>query len=238
MKGDREHYQPVKSVLCDSPDPLAVAMAFRHRLGLNEVYIADLDAIRDSGATCHREVIAALARRDGMSIILDAGVSDVENVRTCLELGVRKVVIGAETLQTWKALRSIPDQIDRDRLVFSVDMRAGTILSRCPVLAAMPPMEALRHLQFAGWREVILLDLDRVGSGTGVNRGLVAEARTNFPDLALLVGGGIANPKELTDLISLGVAGVLVSTSLHRGTIGKQHLSLLSSQQQKHQGAE
>jgi phosphoribosylformimino-5-aminoimidazole carboxamide ribotide isomerase len=227
VRGEREHYQPLKSVLCDSPEPLAVATAFRDRLGLKEIYIADLDAIRGSRQAKHQELIAALAHSEKMNIILDAGASDVENTRFWLDIGVRKVVIGAETLRTWNTLQDIPAKIDRDRLVFSLDFHAGKILSQCPTLAAMRPMEALEHLQSAGWPEVILLDLSRVGSGEGVNLTLVAEARANFPELGLVVGGGVANPEELIELKALGIDGVLVATALHCGTISAQHLSAL-----------
>jgi phosphoribosylformimino-5-aminoimidazole carboxamide ribotide isomerase len=227
VKGARGHYRPVKSVLCDTPDPLAVAKAFRDRLGLHEIYIADLDAIQGGSPISHREAIAALARRERMRIILDAGVSDVENACAWLDLGVRKVVIGAETLRTWSTLRDLPSRIDRDHLVFSLDLRGGTVLSQCPALASMSPMQVLGNLQSAGWREVILLDLGRVGSGEGLDRALAGSARTAFPDLGLIVGGGVADPTELIELKSLGVAGVLVATALHRGIIIAQHLSAL-----------
>jgi phosphoribosylformimino-5-aminoimidazole carboxamide ribotide isomerase len=227
VKGERERYQPVRSVLCSTPDPFEVARAFRDRLGLNEIYIADLDSIRSFGQTNHREVIAALAAREGINIILDAGVSHVEGIRAWLDLGVHRVVIGSETLCAWDALRDFPSRSGGSRLAFSLDFRAGKILSRCPALAAIPPMEALEHLRFSGWQEIILLELRRVGSGEGIDCELAAEACASFPDLNLLVGGGMADPEELIKLQSLGINGVLMATAFHRGIIGARHLSAL-----------
>ena len=149
----------------------------------------------------------------------------VENVHAWLQLGVRKAVIGAETLDRLAALREIPARIDPDRVVFSLDLRAGNILSNCPALAALSPLEALEHLQSAGWKEVILLDLARVGSEVGIDCAFVNEVRTKHPGLSLLVGGGISSPKQLLELKSLGVAGVLAATALHRGTITARHLT-------------
>ncbi len=228
VRGERKSYAPVNSVLCDTPDPFVVARAFRDRLGLNEIYVADLDSIQSFGRVDHRELISALARNEGMSITLDAGLSDVESINAWFDLGIRKVVIGSETLSAWDAVRNIPAGADSSRLVFSMDFRANKILSRCPVLVAMPPMEILEHLQSARWREVILLDLTRVGSGEGIDRMLAADARANFPELSLIVGGGIADPGELTELQSLGIAGVLVATAFHRGIIGARHVSALT----------
>jgi len=43
--GRRDEYRPVKSVLTDSAKPLDVARAFRDRLELTTLYVADLDGI-------------------------------------------------------------------------------------------------------------------------------------------------------------------------------------------------
>jgi phosphoribosylformimino-5-aminoimidazole carboxamide ribotide isomerase len=233
IKGNRAKYKPVKSVLCDTPDAISLARAFRDRLGLNEIYIADLNAIQDSGRTCHRDLIATLAHDERLDIILDAGIPDSEDAQSWLRLGIRKTVIGAETLHTMHALQEIPAVIDPERLVFSLDMRAGKIVSSCPKLASMPPLKALENLHSSGWQEVILLDLNRVGSGEGIDRMLLIQAQSNFPRLKLLAGGGIANTEQLLDLKSLGIAGVLVATALHRGVILAQHLSALGGSQLK-----
>ncbi len=225
VKGQRKSYKPVKSVLCNTPDPLEMAKAFRDLLNMHEVYIADLDAIQDPHQIRHRKIIADIVLEEGLDIMLDAGVSNIDDARKLIDSGVSKVIIGAETLQAWDAIEIIPSEINRDRLVFSLDLRSGKILSQCPALSAMEPMEALARLQTSGWREVILLDLERVGSGEGMITPLAKEVRAKLPDLRLLLGGGINGPDELAKLKSLGIAGALIASALHRGTIAARHLS-------------
>jgi HisA/HisF family protein len=225
VRGEREKYKPVQSILCDKSDPAAIAAAFRDRLGLSEIYIADLNAIQGFPQTAHRDLISGLIRNEGMDIILDTGISDVAQAREWLDIGIHKAVVGSETLGTLDACRTIIEGIDRERVVFSLDMRAGTILSKCPEFAALSPVEGLEHLQASGWREVILLDISRVGSEEGFDRALAAEARRRCPRLNLLIGGGISNPRQLLELRSLQVAGVLMATAFHRGLITARHIS-------------
>jgi phosphoribosylformimino-5-aminoimidazole carboxamide ribotide isomerase len=201
-----------------------VAEAFRDQLGLIELYIADLNAIQGYSPETHRELIDGLAHSE-MRIILDAGVSDVENARAWIDLGIHKVVIAAETLRAPDDLRKIPADLDPDRLIFSLDMRSGSVLSRCPEIASMSAMELMKQLRSSGWQEVILLDLSRVGSKEGTNFSLASEARASFPGLNLLVGGGIARVEELYELKEMGIAGVLLATALHSGAITAQHIS-------------
>lgn len=44
VRGEREKYEPIKSVLCNSSDPLEVANVFKE-LGFKSLYVADLDSI-------------------------------------------------------------------------------------------------------------------------------------------------------------------------------------------------
>ena len=227
VRGEREQYRPLQSVLCESAEPAAVARALRQKLSLTEIYIADLDAIRGRGSD--KAMISSLVQQEGLQILLDAGAGDAESVRPLLELGVKKVIIGAETLASLAQLQSLCAAIPTDRLIFSLDMRDGQILSRCSELAALKPLKALEMVQQAGWREVILLDLARVGTGSGIDRLLVSEARHLFPELGLIVGGGISQASDLYELQDMGVSGALAASALHTGIITKQQIALLGN---------
>ena len=217
VKGERHRYRPVQSTLTDTAEPFAVARAFSEKLGLHELYIADLDAIQGRGH--HHGIVSHLAQQEQMVLLVDAGVTDVAGVLELLDIGVSRVIIGAETLNSWEALVTICAAVPVHRLVFSLDMRAGQVLSASPQLAALHPLQVLERLQPMGWQEIILLDLVRVGAGTGPDWTLIAEARRRCPDLLLLAGGGVRDVGDLRGLEAAGVTGVLVATALHQGAI-------------------
>lgn len=222
VKGERQDYLPVKSLLNATAEPVAVARAFRDRLGLSELYVADLNAIQGRGN--HREVIARLALEERMTVYLDAGIEEPSDVTAALENGASKIIIGAETLKSSQALRFISDTIPQDRLIFSLDLVGGRVLSRSAELSSLAPLEVLERLAAQGWKEVILLDLARVGSGCGLDQDLIATIRRRFPEVSLLVGGGVRDTGDLRRLETLGVDGVLLATALHRGLIGPQDI--------------
>jgi phosphoribosylformimino-5-aminoimidazole carboxamide ribotide isomerase len=76
-------------------------------------------------------------------------------------------------------------------------------------------------------REVIVLDLARVGSGAGPDFALVRELCARFPKLELLAGGGVRDVADLRALAEAGAAGALVATALHSGAIGPDQLHAL-----------
>ena len=197
VRGERERYRPVG-------DPLSLARRFR----LEELYVADLDAI--AGAGDNDAVIRALARE--ARIMVDAGVSEPGRAQALLELGVHRVVVGTETLADADALgRLLPEA------VLSVDLREGHTLSPDPRLAGLHALDAVALLHRPGLREVIILDLARVGSGAGPDVAAIAEIHAAFPELELLAGGGVRDAADLRALADAGAAGALVATALHRG---------------------
>lgn len=220
----RKHYKPLQSILCDSSDPIAVAESFLGKLGLSEIYIADLDAIQAGSEENNRPVIEKLAGRRAFEIVLDAGVSDVESAIRWIDSGIRKLVIGSETLPSLEVLADISGVAGADRIIFSLDCFHGKTLSRCAELEGTSPLIALERIEALGFRETILLELDRVGSGSGVNFPLASEIRNVLPEMSLFLGGGISGVNEIVQLQSIGVEGVLVATALHNGMVGPEQL--------------
>jgi phosphoribosylformimino-5-aminoimidazole carboxamide ribotide isomerase len=224
VRGERERYRPLRSRIVAGSDPLQVARAVREALGLDELYVADLDAI--AGGPPHRELVAALARE--ARVMVDAGVTEVAAVRLLLELGAARVVIGTETLADQAALERLRATLTDAPLVLSLDLRSGRVLSSDAELARLEPAEALARLRESGVREVIVLDLARVGADAGPDVAVVRELCARFPDLELLAGGGVRHVADLRALAEAGAAGALVATALHGGAIGADELRALS----------
>ncbi len=227
VQGTRTRYQPVRSVLTPSSDPLPVAQALRAGTDCDTFYIADLDAIERTAD--HRSTILTLVEGLSAGLWLDAGVSDAEAVQGWLDTGVARVVIGSETLESVASLEVIGARYSREQLVFSLDVQRGQVLSRCAELRASPPLSLLEHLAAADWQQVILLTLDRVGTGGGPDWRLLESARRAFPDLSLIAGGGVRSIEDLHRLSQMGLSGVLLASALHRGWLNRHDLHSLTS---------
>ena len=223
VRGERERYRPLRSRIVAGSDPVQVTRVVREELGLDELYVADLDAI--AGGPAHSEIIAALARE--VRVMVDAGVTGVAEARRLLELGAARVVIGTETLVHEAALQGLRAELADGPLVLSLDQREGRVLSPDPELARLGAAEALARLGSSGVREVIVLDLARVGSGSGPDVALVRELAVRFPEVELLAGGGVRDVADLCALAEAGAAGALVATALHSGAIGRDELRAL-----------
>lgn len=225
VAGQRAHYQPVRSILHATSDPRALAVALRECLGLDVLYLADLDAIagKAPSVALYRDLISS-----GFHLIVDAGLRDLSRA---LELRVldpesSTIVAGLETLEGPRALREIVHTFDDQHTIFSLDLDEG-----CPRKGAHSAWKSGDPLELAseaiehGVRHLLLLDLARVGTGRGSGtKGLIAQIHARHPGVKVSVGGGISGASEVLELKNAGAAAVLVASAIHDGRIGRQEL--------------
>jgi phosphoribosylformimino-5-aminoimidazole carboxamide ribotide isomerase len=223
VRGRRKEYQPLKSLLCDSADPVVVASAFKN-CGFEELYVADLDAIMGKGGNF--SVLEGIAEKTGLRLMVDAGISDLNQARHLFQRKVSKIIIGTETLPNLGFVKQAVDSFGSDKVVVSLDLNAGKVFSKSESLQSMSTLELACKLEVVGVAELIVLDLARVGSGEGVDFSFLKELLGSLR-MRLLVGGGIRDLKDLKILRSLGVHGVLLATSLHSGAVSIKELQQL-----------
>jgi phosphoribosylformimino-5-aminoimidazole carboxamide ribotide isomerase len=217
--GIRELYVPVRAVAGSVVDePLALARTYMDRFGLSELYAADLDAIMQGQP--QDRIVASLASL-GAPLWLDSGAASVDDARHALALGATHVVIGLETLPSYDTLASICAAIGGERVAFSLDLRKGEpVAPRLGTPPAEPAHLLAARAADAGVGAVIVIDLARVGTASGLDVDLITRVRAAAPGPLLLAGGGVRGLEDLARLADAGCDGALVASALHDGAIG------------------
>jgi uncharacterized protein related to proFAR isomerase len=219
--GRRDSYEPVRG-----GDAVALARWYMRDVGLTELYAADLDAIL--GRPRQDSLVASIAAL-GAPLWLDAGAASVGDARHALELAAAVAVIGLETLPSYGALAQICASVGGDRVAFSLDLRDGQPIVTSGVVDESAPNEPAHvvagRAADAGVGALIVIDLARVGTGTGLDLALVARVRDAVPGLTLLAGGGIRGPEDLARLADAGCDGALVATALQDGRLGADEVA-------------
>jgi phosphoribosylformimino-5-aminoimidazole carboxamide ribotide isomerase len=226
--GRRAHYQPLRSILHATADPVELARALRDKLGLRALYLADLRAIAGLPASValYQEVMSL-----GIHLIVDAGLRDIASAVRLLEMngGSCTLVAGLETVRGPSELGAIVERAGADRVIFSLDLLDGRPLVAVPsAWGSDDPRELAREAIATGVRDVLLLDLARVGTGRGLGtEGLMAGILLEHPHVRVSVGGGISRIEEVLALRNAGAAAVLVGSALHDGRIAAGELARL-----------
>jgi phosphoribosylformimino-5-aminoimidazole carboxamide ribotide isomerase len=217
--GRRHEYRPIVSKLVDSSDPLLVAEAMRERFGFNEFYVADLDAIQ--GQKPQLEVMRKL-HANGFDLWVDAGVTSVRGVALAIlpTTPGPRVIVGLESIEGPDALIAILRSHSIDQIVFSLDLKNGMPLGNATAWRTVDPWLIACRVVEMGVKSLIVLDLARVGEGTGIGTEAICERlKREFPQMQLTAGGGVRGIDDVLRLHSIGVDYVLVASALHDGRI-------------------
>ena len=222
VAGRRDAYRPVDSSIAATAHPIDVAVAFRELFGLNRLYVADLDAILRGEPNWP---ILAQLRREGFELLVDAGVSNTEDAAVVLEAGASQVIAGLETWPLLSSLEMLRHRLGEDRVLFSLDLKDGRPISQFRDLTTDDPIETGTCVLEAGIRELIVLDLGSVGTGSGVpTLTLCRELKEFAPRCRIITGGGVRSDADLAQLAPEGIDGVLVASALHDGSLTPDQL--------------
>jgi len=219
VRGERKSYEPVKSILCSSANPLEVAASFKG-LGLKSLYIADLDAILRKGNNCG--TIRKISESTNLEVIVDAGIGSMKPAEEMFKYKISKLIIGTETLASLDFVKKCLERFGSDSIILSLDIKNGKMLGSFPE-AIKTPLEIALILEKMGVKKMIVLDLAKVGSEEGTNWP-VLDKILNAVDMEIIAGGGLRNVADLSELKKRRVHSALIATALHNGSIKKEDI--------------
>jgi phosphoribosylformimino-5-aminoimidazole carboxamide ribotide isomerase len=213
--GDRAAYLPMETPLGPAGDVIGIARGLLALTGAPALYVADLDAIEGIGN--HFELCRDLSNALPHTVLwIDAGFSNVTDCAFWLPLGAT-LVIGTESLRAvedWQDLRATFGE----NLILSLDYAAEG-RSGPGALFAEP----------AHWPErIIVMSLDRVGTGAGPD---IDRLRSNVKQAgsrAVYASGGTRNIADLEAAADAGAAGALIATALHSGAVSQNEIAASS----------
>jgi phosphoribosylformimino-5-aminoimidazole carboxamide ribotide isomerase len=207
VRGDRKAYRPIVSALCASSDPVTVARILCDHCAARQLYVADLDALQ--GGAVQLAVLADLLQAlPEVELWLDAGLADAaagEALRGQLAPHASRIVLvyGSESLRSREALERC---FARDSgAALSLDRRDGQRLD---------PAGCWEAVEL--WPErLIVMTLERVGSGAGPDLETLQEVGRLAPGAMLIGAGGIRSEDDLARASAAGADAWLVASALH-----------------------
>jgi phosphoribosyl isomerase A len=212
VRGDRQAYRPIVSALCQTSEPIAVARILCEHCASRQLYVADLDALM--GGAVQVSTIQALLQ--DLPVIdelwLDGGFADADSAAALIDAlgpdGARVVpVFGSESLASQAALARCFSRSDPigARAVLSLDRRDGQRLDAAGCWdspALWPP-------------RVIVMTLERVGSGEGPDLQTLRDVQGKAPHASLVGAGGLRSAADLVKAGEAGATAWLVASALH-----------------------
>ena len=201
-------------------DPLEAARSFAEA-GARFLHVVDLDGAR-GGEPRNLEHLARISEELEVSVQYGGGLRSVASVRSAIEAGADRVVVGTAAYRDPAFLEVVVSEWG-ERVAVAVDVRFERVsVAGWTEDTGLSPEDVIRRLQDKGVSRFVYTNVERDGTLEGpdldeVRR--VAEA----VDGRFLYSGGVASLDDLRALRSLEapeLAGVISGKALYEGRFG------------------
>lgn len=221
--GNREEYRPVHSKLTHSSAPRDVAKAMFCQTGCKHLYLADIDSF--AGAEPNWQIFNELLQM-GFELWIDANWL-VRNRHQQISEKIAspesvKIILSSETMQYLDQFSRLGELVSAGLSpIFSLDKKGHSIITQPGELNKLCPFELIHRAYIQGVRDLIVLDLDSVGTMQGFADhdsplySLMHEISQELPDLKLSSGGGVRSAKDAQRMLDTGCQHVLVASAIH-----------------------
>lgn len=208
-----------EKVYSDSPVDMAKQWETK---GAEFIHIVDLDGAK-SGKSINEEIIIEIAKSVNVPIQVGGGIRSMETVKTYLDNGVKRVIIGTAAIEDEAFLKEAVDTYG-ERIVVSLDAKNGYIATdgwtdTSDVLA----LDLVKKLEEIGVKTIVYTDIAKDGMLQGPNLE-EQKAINEATSIDVIASGGVTTKEDVENLKQLNLYGAIVGKALYDGKITFEEL--------------
>lgn len=198
-------------------DPCNTVRIF-NELEVDELMVLDITASRE-GRRPQFELLAELADECFMPVCYGGGISNVEDARRLLKIGLEKVLVNAHALKRPELVRELADEFGSQAVVAAIDVRQGA-LRHTHVYdhvrrrnTSRNPVEWARELEAQGAGELLLTSVDREGTWKGLDLE-VTRAVATAVNVPVIAHGGAGSMEMVAQAVHTAGASAVATGSM------------------------
>ena len=197
-------------------DAVAQARLFENA-GAQRIHIVDLDGARDSAPT-NIDIISRIARETNVEIEIGGGIRSMETVKTYIEAGVDRVILGTAAVENETFLREAVAAYG-EKIAVGVDIKDGFVAVKgWTETSASTCFDFCDKMKQLGVRTLICTDISKDGAMQGTNRALYQQLRARY-DMDIVASGGVSSIEDIRALRALDLYGAIIGRAYYIGAI-------------------
>lgn len=210
-------------------DPVNAVRIFNEK-EVDELIVVDVNASTSRRGPNH-QLVEEIATEAFMPVCYGGGVHSIDEMRRIFALGVEKVAVNAAA-GDHKMLAAAAEVFGRQSVVVSVDVRRRrfnrreqVVVDRARRAVDDDPVGYCRRAVASGAGELLVTSVDREGTRTGLDIGLITRVAAAV-DVPVVAHGGVGSIDDIRDGLAAGASAVACGSLfvLH----GPHHAVLIS----------
>ena len=199
-----------------SENPAAVARSFA-AAGAKYLHVVDLEGAKDGG-TPNLETIRTIVKESGLLVEVGGGIRSEEVIKTYLDAGVFRVILGTAAVQNPAFLEEMVRKYG-EKIAVGVDIKDGRVAIKGWTEVSEESCFAFcEKLQKIGVKTIICTDISKDGTLTGPNVEYT-KLLTEKTGLDVIASGGVSCMDDLARLHECGIKGAIIGQALYEKKI-------------------
>lgn len=220
-----KNYGLVKGVRFDSwrrVGPVLPAIKVYNSRDVDELILVDITASQEGNAPDH-ESVADFSEECSVPLTVGGGITSLEQIVALLHAGADKIAINTAAYVRPELIDAAARRFGAQCVVASIDVRrieGGDYLCyshSATVDAAREPVAWAREVADRGAGEILLTSIDRDGTMTGYDLGLIEQVVRAVP-IPVIASGGAGNYRDMIDAVRLAGASAVACASIFHFT--------------------
>ena len=210
QKGD---YNKV-TVYSEYPEKVA---KYFYDCGARYLHVVDLDGAK-SGKADNFEAIKRIIAASGLSVEVGGGIRNMEMVKTYVEAGVDRIILGTAAITDPDFLKAAVETYG-DKITVGVDIKDGMVaIKGWTEISSVSCEDFCRQLEEIGVSSVICTDISKDGMMSGTNLELYKNLNKDFK-IDFVASGGVSTLDDIKALKEMDLFGAILGKALYTGAI-------------------
>ena len=199
----------------DSPADMAKLWVSQ---GATFLHLVDLDGAL-AGHSVNESAIRAVVQQVDVPVELGGGLRSIEAVKSMLDLGVSRCIIGTKAAERPEFIRELVDAFGPERIVAGVDAKEGMVaVDGWERISEMTAVDLCLKMKEYGVQHIVYTDISRDGMLSGPNV-TYTKMLTEKTGLDVIASGGVSCMEDLDMLYENGILGVIIGKALYENKI-------------------
>lgn len=199
-----------------SERPWEIAIDFE-RQGAKFIHVVDLEGAK-TGKTPNLEIIKKIASSTNLFLEIGGGIRDMEVVKTYLENGASRVILGTSAVNDEAFLKKAISTYG-EKIAVGADIKDGYIAIKGWTQKSQYSLEEfLNKMQALGVKTVICTDISKDGAMKGTNLELYSALSQKY-SLDIIASGGVSSIEDVKALRKMELYGAIIGKAYYTGAI-------------------
>ena len=199
-----------------STQPAEIAKDFE-AAGARFIHLVDLEGAK-SGTTPNIETIKQIRAESSLFIEVGGGIRSMEVIRTYLNAGVNRVILGTAAVNDPDFLKEAVETYG-EKIAVGVDIKDGFVaIKGWTEKSEHDGMEFCRKMQELGVKTIICTDISKDGAMKGTNRELYRQLSEEL-HIDIIASGGVSSIDDVKALAAMNLYGAIIGKAYYTGAI-------------------